>query len=148
MLETAGRILAAGSVALAVAAPLGAVPAAAAESANWITGYTRQPDDGDAGGVTVSEFAQKKRGDGQLVSARFAAKGETLKIYDSHANGHPAVARLWVGGGDPAVFKGQEGGSRTIPLSYDEGQAVYLQVCTSYSDRAVCTEKKREPGRT
>ncbi|GAB3488959.1 hypothetical protein [Nocardiopsis coralliicola] len=53
-----------------------------------------------------------------------------------------------MGGGGPAVFTGKEGGSRTVPLSYAEGQTVYLQVCTSYADRAMCTEKRREPGRT
>lgn len=64
----------------------------------------------------------------------------------------PGIAKLWVGGDGPAVFYGEDGdddgGGDWVEhnRSYDEGQTVYLQVCTSDHPDAACSAKEKYSG--
>jgi hypothetical protein len=112
---------------------------------SWYTGYDSWNDPSDSGGVSFYEGAYKYVGGGktEYVKGYFQAYGEWLTISDYHDNDRAAIVRLWVGGSGPAVFYGNgDGTERDINLSYDEGQTVYLQVCTSDSANAVCSPKK------
>lgn len=113
-------------------------------AASWYTGYDSWHDPSDSGGVSFYEGAYKYVGGGrtEYVKGYFQAYGEWLTISDYHDNDRAAIVRLWVGGSGPAVFYGNgDGTEREINLSYDEGQTVYLQACTSDSANAVCTNK-------
>jgi len=116
----------------------------------WEKKYWQDKDDGDAGGISISERAHQVPATGQRVDAHFQALGENLIIQDGHDNDRAAVAKLWVGGNGPAVFYGKGDGTERIitRLSYAEGQTVHLQVCTSDAPNAVCTAKEKHPGRT
>lgn len=120
-----------------------AVAAEPEPQAYWYSTYDRDPTDGDAGGVSIMEEAIKSTGGS--VSAKFRAHGEHLLIWDNFNNDRATIAKLWVGGSGPAVFY-SEGDFKAHNLSYDEGQKVYLQVCTSDHPNAVCTDKKKLPG--
>jgi hypothetical protein len=109
--------------------------------ASWYKSHEAWNDPKDEGGVSIYEQASKD-GTDEYVMGQFVAYGETLTIWDYHDNGRPAILRLWVGGSGPAVFYATgDDTKREIPRSYDEGQTVYLQACTSDSPNAVCTEK-------
>jgi hypothetical protein len=119
-------------------------------AASWYTRYDSWEDPDDKGGVSLYEGAYKDVGGGktEYVRGYFVAYGEQLMISDFHDNDRPAIVKLWVGGSGPAVYYGNgDGKEREVPLSYDEGQTVYLQVCTSDSPNAVCSPKKAK-GRT
>ncbi|MEL7977083.1 hypothetical protein AAG589_14560 [Isoptericola sp. F-RaC21] len=148
------RTMTAAAAALTVAAvgmvggAAGAAPAGAAAQAGWGYDYYAWNDPNDAGGVSVAEMAYKTTSD-EYVHGRFRAYGEGLTIWDYHDNDRKAVVKLWVGKSGPAVFYAK--GDNTVTkfnLSYDEGQTVHIQTCTSDGSGAVCTEKTRVPGRT
>ena len=110
-------------------------------AASWYMDTAAWADDGDAGGVSIYEQALKD-GTSQYVMGMFEAHGEHLTIWDHHPNGYRSIVKLWVGGSGPAVFFSDgDGTKRELNLSYDEGQTVYLQACTSTSVNAVCTPK-------
>lgn len=113
--------------------------------AAWVYDYDRWGDDGDAGGVSIGDGLWAD--DYHQVEAEFHALGEWLHIWDQYPNGRDTVARLWVGGSGPAVYYGDGYDTvRSVNLSYDEGQTVYLQVCTSDSPNARCTDKEKYAG--
>jgi hypothetical protein len=116
-------------------------------AAEWSMSHASWNDPNDAGGISIYEKASKTTAD-EFVMGQFIAYGETLTLWDEHENGKPAILKLWVGGSGPAIFYAEgDNTTREIPRSYDEGQTVYLQVCTSDSPNAVCSPKK-EKGRT
>jgi hypothetical protein len=145
------RSVLAAIVGIASLGVLGGTAVADPEAAgSWYTRYDSWNDPQDKGGVSIFEGAYKDVGGGktEYVKGDFRAYGETVRIADYHKNGRPAIVKLWVGGSGPAVFYAEEDWSeREIPGSYDEGQTVYLQVCTSDSPNAVCSPKKAK-GRT
>ncbi|CAM3483196.1 hypothetical protein [Isoptericola cucumis] len=142
-LALAGLGLSAGA---AGAAPAAVVPAHLAPQAGWGTSYYAWNDPEDSGGVSVAEQAYKTTSD-EYVHGRFRAYGEVLSIWDYHDNDRRSVVKLWVGGSGPAVFYSKGDNSyREVNLSYDEGQTVHIQTCTSDTSGAVCTEKSRVPG--
>lgn len=148
------RTMTAAAAALTVAAvgmvggAAGAAPAEATAQAGWGYDYFAWNDPEDAGGVSVSEMAYKTTSD-EYVHGRFRAYGEVLSIWDYHDNDRKSVVKLWVGSSGPAVFYSKGDNTyREVNLSYDEGQTVHIQTCTSDGSGAVCTEKKRVPGRT
>lgn len=123
----------------------GTAAAEQAISSDWYPGYQSWNDPQDDGGVSFYEGEYKNVSGGKVeyVKGYFKAYGETLTISDFHKNGRSAVVRLWVGDSGPAVFYGDgDGTERKVPLSYDEGQTVQLEVCTSDSPNAVCSPKK------
>jgi hypothetical protein len=129
-------------VAAAVAvASLGVLTGTAGAAASWYKTQASWNDPNDNGGVSIYEQASKD-GTDEYVMGQFLAYGEVLSIWDYHDNDRPAIVKLWVGGSGPAVFYGNgDGTTREVNLSYDEGQTVYLQACTSDSANAVCTKK-------
>lgn len=148
MTSRAIKLLAVATFAAASTLPItGNATAAPEPRASWTYDYDRWSDDGDAGGVSIGDGAWAD--DYHQVEAEFHALGEWLYIWDQYPNGRDTVARLWVGGSGPAVFYGEGYDTvRDVNLSYDEGQTVYLQVCTSDSPNAVCTDKEKYAGRT
>ena len=148
------RTMTAAAAALTVAAvgmvggAAGAAPAGAAAPADWGYSYYAWNDPEDAGGVSVAEMAYKTTSS-EYVHGRFRSYGEVLSIWDYHDNDRKSVVKLWVGSSGPAVFYSDGDNTyREVNLSYDEGQVVYIQTCTSDGAGAVCTEKTRVPGRT
>jgi len=128
----------------ATAAPApdpGASAVASTAAATWRTTWSAAPDDHDAGGITIYEKATRIA-DRAFVMGQFTAYGEHLTVWDYHDNDRKAIVKLWVGASGPAVFyaKGDDTTTR-FDLSFDEGQTVYLQACTSTSANAVCTPK-------
>ncbi len=117
--------------------------------ASWEKSYKWSEDDRDEGGINISEGVRKNR---EMARAEFWAYGERLEITDNHDNGRQAIAKLWVGGSGPAIFYANEGDKdapeRRIDLSFAEGQSVQMQVCTSDSSNAVCTDKETYTGVT
>lgn len=113
--------------------------------AGWYTRYDSWNDPRDKGGVSLYEGTYKSVGGGktEYVRGYFQAYGEWLTISDFHDNDRKAIAKIWVGGSGPAVYYGNgDGTEREVDLSYDEGQRVYVQVCTSDSPNAECSPKK------
>lgn len=126
----------------------GAAASDVAPQADWGTSYYAWNDPEDSGGVSVAEMAYKISSD-EYVHGRFRAYGEVLSIWDYHDNDRKSVVRLWVGGSGPAVFYSKGDNTyREVNLSYDEGQTVHIQTCTSDSSGAVCTAKTKVPGRS
>lgn len=126
-------------VAVAALGILGGTTNAAA--ASWYKSHAAWNDPKDAGGISIYEQASKD-GTDEYVMGQFVAYDEIVTIWDYHDNDRPAIVKLWVGGSGPAVFYANgDGTKRTIDGSYDEGQTVYLQACTSDSANAVCTNK-------
>jgi hypothetical protein len=123
-----------------------AAPAEPATAASWYISQDSWDDPQDNGGISIYEQASKN-GTDEYVMGRFRAYGETLSIWDHHDNDRSSIVKLWVGGSGPAVFSSKGETYREVPLSYDEGQTVYLQACTSTSSNAVCTDKVAK-GRT
>jgi hypothetical protein len=119
----------------------GTAEAEPAAAASWYKSQESWNDPKDTGGVSIYEQASKD-GTDEYVMGQFVAFDEVLTIWDYHPNDRPAIVKLWVGGSGPAVFSGNgDGTKRVIDLSYDEGQTVHLQACTSDSPNAVCTNK-------
>ena len=146
------KAVAAVAVGVASLGVLGGTAAADTEqvAASWYTRYDSWNAPSDKGGISLYEGAYKSVGGGETeyVKGYFQAYGEWLTISDYHDNNRPAIVKLWVGGSGPAVFYGDgDDSERPVDLSYDEGQTVYLQVCTSDSPNAVCSPKKAK-GRT
>ncbi|MGY6651481.1 hypothetical protein ACXIZN_04885 [Amycolatopsis sp. TRM77291] len=139
------------AMALAVAGlGMSAGTAVAGTEASWYSRYGSWNDPEDKGGISLYEGRYKPVSGGktEYVLGRFKAYGETLTIMDYHDNNRRAIVKLWVGGSGPAVFYGDgDRTERAVPLSYDEGQTVYLQVCTSDSPNAECSPKEAK-GRT
>lgn len=137
LIRRATMVAAAGAVGV-----LGLSGTAVADSsppASWHSTGASWNDPNDKGGRSVYEQGSKLTNNEDIMG-QFIAFGETLTIFDRHNNGHPAIVKLWVGGSGPAVFYGDGDGTTTeIPLSYDEGQTVKLEVCTSDSAKAYCT---------
>ena len=125
---------------------VGGAATADVEAQGWRIEEERGPNDGDAGGVSLRD--ELVNADFEDVEAHFAAKDEYLSVDDDFDNDRNTVARLWVGGSGPAVFYSQGGDWTGFDLSYDEGQTVKLQVCTSASPNAVCTHVHGVTGRT
>lgn len=124
---------------------IGGAASADVDAQGWQDLYVRIPDDGDAGGVSLTESIID--GEGTSVAAQFRAHDEKLTVFDSYDNDRSTVARLWVDGTGPEVFYSR-GAYKKFDLSYDEGKTVHLQVCTSDNLLATCTAVKKEPGRT
>ncbi|MEL7977084.1 hypothetical protein AAG589_14565 [Isoptericola sp. F-RaC21] len=140
-LVTAGAVLLAPT---ATAAPAPDPAGQATTAASWYMDTGAWADDGDAGGVSIYEQAMKDS-TSQYVMGMFEAKGEHLTVWDHHPNDRKAIVKLWVGKSGPAVFYAKGDGTRKeFDLSYDEGQRVYLQACTSTSVNAVCTPKREK----
>jgi hypothetical protein len=119
----------------------GTAVAEPATAASWYNTQASWNDPKDKGGVSIYEQASKN-GTDEYVMGQFIAYDEILTVWDYHDNDRPSIVKLWVGGSGPAVFYGNgDGTTRKIDLSYDEGQTVYLQACTSDSSNAVCTNK-------
>jgi hypothetical protein len=115
--------------------------AVAEPAASWHKSGASWNDPKDSGGVSIYEKASRTDAD-EYVMGQFVAFDEVVTIFDYHDNDRPAVLKLWVGGSGPAVYSGNgDGTTRVIDLSYDEGQTVYLQACTSDSPNAVCTKR-------
>ncbi|MFC7878993.1 hypothetical protein, partial [Isoptericola sp. NPDC057391] len=113
-------------------------------AASWYMDTAAWANDGDAGGVSLYEQAVKG-GTSQYVMGMFEANGEHLTVWDHHDNDRKAIVKLWVGRSGPAVFYARgDGTKKEFNLSYDEGQRVYLQACTSTSVNAVCTPKREK----
>ncbi|WP_375001200.1 hypothetical protein [Aeromicrobium sp. CTD01-1L150] len=145
---TVAAVATVGLAVSAATASAGTVTAAPKPLGTWEAHYDQWDDPDDKGGVSISESTTKLE-TGEYVSASFQAYGEILKINDRHSNGRPAIARLTIGSGGPAVYYGNgDGTSRTLNLSFAEGQRVYLQVCTSDSPNAECTQNAWKPGTT
>jgi len=127
----------------ATAAPPEAPAGDAQAAATWYREAWSWHDPYDKGGVGITEMATKGGTGGKVyVYGRFVPEGEHLFISDRHANGRKSIVKLWVGGSGPAVFYSKGDNTyRDVNLSYDEGQTVYLQACTSDSAQAVCTKK-------
>ncbi|MGY6651482.1 hypothetical protein ACXIZN_04890 [Amycolatopsis sp. TRM77291] len=116
--------------------------AVAEPEATWHKSGASWNDPNDKGGVSSYEKAAKTSGN-EMVMGQFIAYDEKLTLWDEHNNGRKAILKLWVGGSGPAVFYSHgDGTTRVIDESYDEGQTVYLQVCTSDSPNAVCTKRQ------
>ncbi|MGY6651483.1 hypothetical protein ACXIZN_04895 [Amycolatopsis sp. TRM77291] len=115
--------------------------ATADPSASWHKSHAAWNDPKDDGGISIYEQASKD-GTDEYVMGQFTAYDEVVTIWDHHKNGRKAIVKLWVGSSGPAVFYAHgDGTKRVIDGSYDEGQTVYLQACTSDSPNAVCTKK-------
>ena len=115
----------------------------------WVTDYDYRQNDGDKGGRSIREMVYSPgEGGYNHNKAVFQAHGETLHIGDFFENGHPTVVKLWVGGSGPAVYYAKGWGWSAYHLSYAEGQAVYMQVCTSDHPNAACTSKTKYKGVT
>lgn len=113
----------------------------------WVTDYDYRQSDGDKGGRSISETVYSPgEGGYNHNQANFHALDEVLHIRDEFDNGHPTVAKLWVGGSGPAVYYAKGWGWSAYDLSYAEGQTVYLQVCTSDHPNAACTSKTKYKG--
>jgi len=147
---TAAALVMAGAALLAPTATATAAPAPdpaagrGTAASGWYMDTAAWANDGDAGGVSIYEQAIKN-GTSQYVMGMFEADGEHLTIWDHHPNGYRSIVKLWVGGSGPAVFYSNgDGTKRELNLSYDEGQRVYLQACTSTSVNAVCTPKREK----
>ena len=120
MRERMRRAVVAAAVGVASLGVLGGT-AAAEPAASWYKAQESWDDPKAKGGVALYEQAT---------------------IWDYHPNGQRALAKLWVGGSGPAVFHSDgDGTTRRLNLSYDEDQTVYLEVCTSTSPDAVCTNR-------
>ncbi|SKC34936.1 hypothetical protein [Krasilnikoviella flava] len=145
----AAALVTAGAALLAPAATAAPAPDTsgadrATAAASWSMDTAAWAKDGDAGGVSIYEQAIKN-GTSQYVMGMFEAKGEHLTVWDHHPNDRKAIVRLWVGSSGPAVFYAAgDGTKKEFNLSYDEGQRVYLQACTSTSVNAVCTPKREK----
>ena len=123
----------------AVAAP--EAPEAPEAMASWTTSYDDWDDNQDTGGISAQEVAEKN-GTDEWVSGSFYAYGEKVYVGDQHDNDRRSIVRLWVGGSGPAVFYSDgDGTTRSIDTSYEDGQTVRIQACTSDSANAVCTER-------
>ena len=110
-------------------------------AASWHSSGASWNDPKDDGGVSVYEKASKTTAN-ESVMGQFVAYDEILTIWDNHDNDRKSIVKLWVGGSGPAVFYSNgDNTTREIDLSYDEGQTVYLQACTSDSPNAVCTNR-------
>ncbi len=148
MRHSTRRTLAAAAAAAAGLGLLGSTAAAAtptpdgpAAAATWNSTGATWNDPNDAGGVSVYERASKLS-TGEDILGQFIAYGEKISVFDRHDNDRKAIVKLWVGGSGPAVFYGNgDGTERVSNESYGEGQAVYLQVCTSDSANAVCSDR-------
>lgn len=129
-----------------LSAPGAAMAAAPEAAASWDNFYDRDTDDGDSGGVSIYEDSVSSGG--SKITAEFKANGEHLYVGDAFNNDHNTAAYLWVGGDLKGPYAGEEGS--TYPthynLSHAEGQSVYIQVCTSVYDGAVCTDKDKYRG--
>ncbi|WP_132875698.1 hypothetical protein [Tamaricihabitans halophyticus] len=135
-------VLAAAIAAVSLGAFGGTAVAEPAAKASWHSTYASWEDPNDKGGVSIYEHA-RKNGTDEYIMGQFLAYGEKLSIWDYHDNDRSAIVKVWVGGGDPAVYYGNgDGTRRNIDLSHDEGQRVMLQACTSDSPNAKCTPKK------
>lgn len=133
--------------AFAAAALVGLNGTATADSSaesSWSRFYWAWQDDGDKGGRTISE--EVRHTSGSRVGARFDAKGEVLRVWDLFDNDRATMVKLWVGGSGPAIFYSHGWDETKYNLSYAEGQAVYLQVCTSSHPNAVCSSKAKYKG--
>ncbi|MGP3934271.1 hypothetical protein [Nonomuraea sp. KM88] len=127
------------AVALAAVAMIGpllstASPAAAQSVSAWnctsLSGSGESTD--DKGGRDV--WAECHKGS-EWVRAYFRAYDERLELEDHHGSDpNSVVAYLTVAGSGTARFEGA--GDRD--LSYDEGKAVSVKVCTSSSSTKVC----------
>lgn len=127
------------AVALALAgSALTAAPAQAeARFLAWSCSGGKNADSGDAGGVDV--FANCSAS-GNRVSTRFNALGEHLIVCDYYPNGYSTIARLTVAGNGTATYYSSGSGQCTDHnLSFDEGLAVSVEVCTANTDDAVCS---------
>lgn len=135
-------------MAFAAVALVGLNGTAAADSeanGGWEFDYSYDQNDGDKGGRSIKESAFYKGASTNM--AKFEAYGEVLKISYYFENDRRAIAKLWVGGSGPAIFYSDGDMTDTrFNLSYDEGQTVYLQVCTSDHPNAVCTSKTKYKG--
>ena len=108
-------------------------------AATWNEYGASWKDPNDAGGVSVYEKTVKYSNSDEVM-AQFIANGEHLTIWDDHDNDRKAIVKLWVGTSGPAVFYAKGDGTETrFNLSYDEGQTVKIQVCTSTSPNAQCS---------
>lgn len=113
-----------------------------AAASGWTSSGGTWNDPNDAGGISVYERASKSS-TGESVLGQFVAYGEKITIIDHHDNDRRAIVKLWVGKSGPAVFYGNgDGTDRVVDRSYDEGQPVYVQVCTSDSATAVCSDRE------
>ncbi|MFC7878805.1 hypothetical protein [Isoptericola sp. NPDC057391] len=142
MRHSTRRTLAAAAVGAAGLGLLGGTAATAAPAttaASWNDYGADWDDPNDAGGISVYEKTVKYS-NGESVMAQFIARGEHLTIWDDHDNDRKAIVKLWVGRSGPAVFYAKGDGTETrFNLSYDEGQTVKIQVCTSTSSKAQCS---------
>ncbi|MFE6971915.1 hypothetical protein [Isoptericola sp. NPDC057653] len=110
-----------------------------AAAATWHDSGASWNDPNDKGGISVYEKTSKSS-TGEDVMAQFIANGEHLTIWDHHDNDRKAIVKLWVGTSGPAVFYARGDDTETrFNLSYDEGQTVKIQVCTSTSPNAQCS---------
>ncbi|SKC34935.1 hypothetical protein [Krasilnikoviella flava] len=136
------RTLAAAAVGAAGLGLLGTTAATAAPAttaASWNDYGASWNDPNDAGGISVYEKTVKYS-NSESVMAQFIANGEHLTIWDDHDNDRKAIVKLWVGKSGPAVFYAKGDNTETrFNLSYDEGQTVKIQVCTSTSSQAQCS---------
>ena len=126
---------------VAAAAPTAAPHADPTAAATWNSTGATWNDPNDAGGVSVYERASKLS-TGENVLGQFVAYGEKISVFDHHDNDRKAIVKVWVGGSGPAVFYSDgDGTERVIDESYGEGQSVYVQVCTSDSANAICSDR-------
>ena len=142
MRRSTRRTLAAAAVGAAGLGLLGGTTAAATPftTTAWHDSGGSWDDPNDAGGVSVYEKTSDLSAGGGNVLGQFFAYGEKISIIDHHDNGRRAIVKLWVGKSGPAVFYGNgDGTERIIDESYDEGQTVKIQVCTSTSAKAQCS---------
>ncbi|UYM06675.1 hypothetical protein [Solicola gregarius] len=147
MITRTMKLLGVAAFAAASTLSLGSAAGADVRSDGWDLVHSTDPTDGDAGGVSIWEWARAAKNDPIAVSATFEAYDEKLRIDDDFDNDRPTVVRLWVGRSGPAEFF-STGDGKTFDLSYNEGQTVRLQVCTSDTRNATCTKVKKYPGRT
>lgn len=117
-------------------AALTAAPAQA-ETRAWSCTKGKNPDSGDSGGVDVYATCSAS---GNRVSARFNADGEHFLVCDHYPNGYSTYARLTVAGNGTASYYSSGSGRCTdFNLSFDEGLAVSVEVCTADTSTAVCS---------
>ena len=106
----------------------------------WNCGHGGQANNGDANSADVGGYCFDMDSTDTQVSARFAALGEHFIVCDEFVNGHATFAQLSVEGNGTASFytKGGGGVCDDFNLSFDEGLAVSIRVCTSDIAGAFC----------
>jgi hypothetical protein len=117
-----------GLTASATAAYAGGVAETAAQKASTTCEAFREP------------YARCESSTTNRTQGSYMDKGDKVDILDRYRNGRSTKVVLHVKGSGKAYFSSKGKQHRVVGNSYTEGKKVRIKVCTSFSEKAKCSD--------